>query len=78
MVRDISELFGIQASKIANETGIKNIGVTGGVAYNEKIVNAIRSVVEKNGYTLRVHTNIPCGDAGISSGQLSVAAANNL
>jgi hydrogenase maturation factor HypF (carbamoyltransferase family) len=78
MVRDISELIGIQSVKIAQETGIRSIGVTGGVAYNEKIVNSIRSVIEKNGYVLLKNENIPCGDAGISTGQLSVAGANNL
>ncbi len=76
MVRDISELFGIQAVKIAEETGIRSIGVTGGVAYNEKIVNSIRSVVKKSGYRLLQNNKIPCGDAGVSTGQISVAGAN--
>lgn len=78
MVRDIAELFGIQAVKIARETGIKNIGVTGGVAFNEKIVNSIRSVVENNSYRLLQNKNISCGDAGISTGQLSIAGANKI
>ncbi|MHA1729602.1 MAG: carbamoyltransferase HypF [Promethearchaeota archaeon] len=75
MVHDISMLFGMQAVRISEKTGITMIGVSGGVAYNEKIMSVIKKVVEFNGLEFLQNKVIPSGDAGISTGQLAIAAA---
>ena len=54
----------------ALEYGVKNIGVSGGVAYNELIVRNIRETVEENGLRFYATNDVPRGDNGISAGQL--------
>ncbi len=49
------------------------IGLSGGVAYNEHIVNRIAETVKDSGFNLFLHRNVPCGDGGISLGQAVVA-----
>jgi hydrogenase maturation protein HypF len=61
------------AVRKAKRLGVKNIGFTGGVAYNEHVTAAIRKEVEKEGYGFLVHKKIPTGDGGTSFGQAIVA-----
>jgi hydrogenase maturation protein HypF len=61
------------AMKEAESLGVKHIGFSGGVAYNEHITNTIRKAVEKEGYSFLVHQKIPAGDGGTSFGQAVVA-----
>ena len=58
----------------ARQIGIKTIGFSGGVAYNEYVTRVIRREVEKSGFKFLVHQQIPPGDGGISFGQ-TVAAS---
>lgn len=62
------------AIRAAEESGIKTIGFTGGVAYNEAINNIISKRIKENKLTFIQHRRIPPGDAGISIGQAIVAA----
>jgi hydrogenase maturation protein HypF len=57
----------------ARQIGIKTIGFSGGVAYNEYVTRVIRREVEKIGFKFLVHRQTPPGDGGISFGQ-TVAA----
>jgi len=57
----------------AGKLKVKNIGFSGGVAYNEHITATMRKTVEKAGYKFLVHTKIPAGDGGTSFGQSIVA-----
>jgi hydrogenase maturation protein HypF len=61
------------ATEEAMRLQVKNIGFSGGVAYNEHITATIRKVVEKEGFKLLVHQKIPAGDGGTSFGQTIVA-----
>ncbi|MEM3585796.1 MAG: carbamoyltransferase HypF [Candidatus Jordarchaeaceae archaeon] len=72
--RTFAEGLGQMAIKIAEEMGIKTIGFTGGVAYNEAINNTISKLVKERGLRFIQHRRIPPGDAGISIGQAIVAA----
>jgi len=58
----------------AQSLGVKAIGFSGGVAYNQHITQTIRKVVEENGFKFVVHELVPPGDGGISFGQ-TVAVA---
>lgn len=62
------------AIKEAERLNVRNIGFTGGVAYNEHITQTIRKIVEKAGFKFLVHEAVPPGDGGISFGQ-AVAAS---
>ena len=58
----------------AQEFGVKNIGFTGGVAYNEIINSEIKKIVLKDGFNFLVHKQVPPGDGGVSFGQVVAAA----
>jgi len=61
------------ATMVAKKKKISTIGVSGGVAYNEAIVNTIRKKIEEEGLKFTTHTKVPCGDGGISLGQALMA-----
>ena len=68
--------FGLaeMAIKAAENVGVKVIGGSGGVFYNEAISVAIRNKVESAGYTFVQHKNSCAGDGSVSMGQAAVAA----
>ncbi len=58
-----------RAIEVAEELGVQDIGVSGGVSYNHLITGELRRVVEGEGFRFHVTEDIPRGDNGISSGQ---------
>ena len=68
--------FGLaeMAINAAENVGVKVIGGSGGVFYNEAISVAIRNKVESAGYTFVQHKNSCAGDGSVSMGQAAVAA----
>lgn len=66
------------AVTVAKERSIDRVGITGGVAVNEAIVETTRRCVEEEGLVFLRHRNLPPGDGGISVGQAVVAAASYL
>lgn len=56
----------------AKQSGIKSVGLSGGVAYNQQITSAIRKITEKNRLSFLVHEKLPAGDGCISLGQAYV------
>jgi hydrogenase maturation protein HypF len=73
VARSLAELAMDEAEKI----GVKNIGFSGGVAYNEHISLIIERILKENRYKLLLHDQVPPGDGGISFGQ-AIAASNAL
>jgi hydrogenase maturation protein HypF len=61
------------AIREADHLGIKQIGFSGGVAYNSHISSTIGELVTSRGYKFYVHNLVPPGDGGLSFGQ-AVAA----
>jgi hydrogenase maturation protein HypF len=57
----------------AKRLGIKNVGFSGGVAYNQHITSAIRKIIEENRLNFFVHEKLPAGDGCISLGQAYAA-----
>ncbi len=57
----------------ARQLQVKNIGFSGGVAYNEHITALIKKTVKKEGFKFLIHNKIPAGDGGTSFGQAIVA-----
>jgi hydrogenase maturation protein HypF len=72
--RAIAKGFAEIAITVAEENGIGDIGISGGVAYNEQICSTIRQEVENSGCRFLTHVRVPCGDGGVSLGQSVVAA----
>lgn len=68
MARSLAEL----AVEKAQELDVKNVGFSGGVAYNEHISLTIQRIVEKKGLNFVFHERVPAGDGGTSFGQAIV------
>ncbi|GAB4314398.1 MAG: carbamoyltransferase HypF [Promethearchaeota archaeon] len=55
--------------------GCRRLGMTGGVAYNLLFNQVVAKAAESSGLEYLEHDRVPCGDAGVSVGQLAVACA---
>jgi len=73
--RVLGVTLGDLACKISDENGISTIGLTGGSAVNTLLFRYIKETVERNNKQFLFYKTIPCGDGGISTGQVAVAAA---
>jgi len=62
--------FGEAALRVAEETGIRDVCFSGGVAVNEAITQALRRPLMRAGLRFHVNEAVPCGDGGISFGQV--------
>jgi hydrogenase maturation protein HypF len=62
------------AINAADKTGIKIIGGSGGVFYNEAISVTVKNAVESAGYNFVQHKNTCAGDGSVSIGQAAIAA----
>ncbi len=63
------------ATEKAEERNVRNVALTGGVAYNDRISKKIREVVEDAGLELTTNRKVPCGDGGTSFGQVIAATS---
>ncbi len=63
------------ASMNAEAEGEDRIGITGGVSYDVPIVKMAEELAEERGMRLIVHSRVPNGDGGISTGQAVCALA---
>ncbi|MEM2760203.1 MAG: carbamoyltransferase HypF [Nitrososphaerales archaeon] len=61
------------ASNEANARGVKTVGFSGGVAYNEIVTRLIAQEIKRTGLRFLLHSKVPPGDSGISLGQACVA-----
>jgi hydrogenase maturation protein HypF len=66
------------AIQSADKKGIRTIGATGGVFYNESITNTVKNYIESNEYNFIQHKNTCCGDGSVSLGQTIVAKTRNI
>ena len=64
------------AIESAKEKGIKTIGATGGVFYNEAITSYIKEYIENEGFEFIQHVNSCPGDGSVSLGQAIIAGCN--
>ncbi|TFH30338.1 MAG: carbamoyltransferase HypF [Promethearchaeota archaeon] len=76
LVEDIALLFAKQAISVAEREGVRRIGFSGGVAYNEIITGVLQNQISGANLQFLQHNDVPPGDAGISIGQIAIIAAN--
>jgi hydrogenase maturation protein HypF len=67
--KSIAKGLGKLAVKCASEKGVDAVGLSGGVAYNNSIVEGIREFITENDLKFITQTLAPPGDGGISLGQ---------
>ncbi len=58
---------------IADETGISQVALSGGVFQNRLLVRKTVSLLESSGFQVFTHRQVPCNDGGISLGQAIIA-----
>jgi len=58
---------------IADETGIKQVVLSGGVFQNRLLLRKTIKLLENSGFQVFAHKQVPCNDGGISLGQAVVA-----
>jgi hydrogenase maturation protein HypF len=58
---------------IADETGISQVALSGGVFQNRLLLRKTVSLLEGNGFQVFTHRQVPCNDGGISLGQALIA-----
>jgi hydrogenase maturation protein HypF len=66
LARGLSEL----ALDAASQTGMRRVGFSGGIAYNEHITLSLRKIIEQRGLRFFTNNKVPPGDGGISLGQV--------
>ncbi len=73
LARGLAEL----AIEATRAHGTRAVSLSGGVAYNDFIARMIAEAVAEAGLGLFVNERVPCGDGGISFGQVIVAGSRN-
>jgi hydrogenase maturation protein HypF len=57
--------------------GLGTVALSGGVFQNTLLLHEAAARLEARGFTVLVHSRVPCNDGGISLGQAVVAAARD-
>lgn len=73
----LAGLIADQATFLGNKHGIYRIGLTGGVFQNRLLTEHALTLLNKLGFDVYLHAEIPTSDGGISFGQLMEAAHRN-
>ena len=58
---------------IADETGVSQVALSGGVFQNRLLLKKTISLLESSGFQVFIHRQVPCNDGGISLGQAVIA-----
>jgi hydrogenase maturation protein HypF len=62
------------AVSAAQDAGIRTVGFSGGVAYNDLFVRTVAEAVEEASLRFVQNVRVPAGDGGVSFGQAAYAA----
>ncbi|MDR3340497.1 MAG: carbamoyltransferase HypF [Candidatus Symbiothrix sp.] len=71
----LADLIVEKVREISEETGIKQVIVSGGCFQNKRLAEEIRKLFSYTNISLYLPGRIPCNDSGIAVGQLVVAAS---
>ncbi len=69
----IAKMTNEMCQLIADETGINQVALSGGVFQNRLLLRKTIGLLENSGFQVFTHRQVPCNDGGISLGQAVVA-----
>jgi len=69
----MAEIIAEMCKLIAEESGITQVALSGGVFQNRLLLKLATSALHKEGFTVLTHHLVPCNDGGISLGQAVIA-----
>jgi hydrogenase maturation protein HypF len=70
----LAQLIVEKVRQLSDETGIKQVVVSGGCFQNKRLTEHIQRLFSYSNISLYLPAQIPCNDEGIAVGQLAVAA----
>jgi hydrogenase maturation protein HypF len=69
----IAHMINEMCHLIADETGLRQVALSGGVFQNRLLLRKAVSLLESSGFQVFTHRQVPCNDGGISLGQAVIA-----
>jgi hydrogenase maturation protein HypF len=69
----VARMIGEMCRLAADETGITQIALSGGVFQNRLLLRKALKLLESSGFQVFTHRQVPCNDGGISLGQAVIA-----
>ena len=73
----VTTLIADTCTALRDRCGLATVALSGGVFQNQLLSGAVVSELTERGFTVLVHSRVPCNDGGISLGQAVVAAARD-
>lgn len=68
------KMFSLLADLLREETSLNRICLSGGTFQNRILFEGLTTQLEAAGFEVFTHSQVPCGDGGLSLGQAAVAA----
>jgi hydrogenase maturation protein HypF len=69
----VAQMINEMCHLIADETGVNQVALSGGVFQNRLLLRKTVSLLESSGLQVFTHRQVPCNDGGISLGQAVIA-----
>jgi hydrogenase maturation protein HypF len=76
IVRSLVNALAERACDAAEDSGLKHVGLSGGVSYSNPIASWTEEVVRARGLEFLTHERVPNGDGGISVGQNAIVGSS--
>ncbi|MBI1792713.1 MAG: carbamoyltransferase HypF [Chloroflexi bacterium] len=71
----LAEMARSVAFKIRAESGLNEVALSGGVWQNLTLLRRTMSLLERDGFKVYIHNEVPANDGGLSLGQAAIAAS---